>query len=273
MAILFSNGISLKVLDSKLILSDPDNVSVELFADEAYEFSMMLKLIVVDKKNNTISAKTSSGTTVNIDVSKNSVTIVLGGIVLTLTIGRALALYYYVSKCINLFAKEEVLEETIRNKPEISYKSKIDVDFLANDRQKEKNIEQNNEEGEEEVNNDKIAFREICLSFLSLKEDEINQDDVVAFQTAANKLINKEFATTSSILKMYLDTFKNMVNTKDVINENMYLKQDLHIDYPILEELYRDIQREENISEKVISISLYWIIKEYIQVNDALSQI
>jgi hypothetical protein len=272
MAILFSNGISLKVLDSKLILSDPDNVSVELFADEAYEFSMMLKLLVVDKKNNSVATKTSSGTTVNIDVSKGAVTIVLGGIVLTLTIGRALALYYYVSKCINLFVKEEVSEETIGNKPEVTYKSKIDVDFLANDRQKEKNIEQN-KEGEEEVNNDKNTFREICLSFLSLKEDEINQDDVIAFQTSANKLINKEFTTTASILKMYLDTFKNMINTKDVINESMYLKQDLHIDYPILEELYRDIQREENVHEKVILISLYWIIKEYIQVNDALSQI
>jgi hypothetical protein len=273
MAILFSNGISLKVIDSKLILSDPDNVSVELFADEAYEFSMMLRLIVVDKKNSSISTKTSSGTTVNIDVSKNAVTIVLGGIVLTLTVGRALALYYYVTKCINLFVKEEPSHSSIENKPETTYKSKIDIDFLANDKQKEKNIEQKNKRGEEEVNNDKIVFREICLSLLNLKEDEINQDDVISFQTAINKLINKEFSTATSILKMYLDTVKNMISTKDVIDERMYLKKDLHLDYPILEELYTDIKREEDASEKVIWISLYWIISQYIQVNDALSQI
>jgi hypothetical protein len=272
MAILFSNGVSIKVINSKLVLSDPDNVFVELFADEAYEFSMMLKLLVIDKKNPSISTKTSSGTTVNIDVSKNSVTIVLGGLVLTLTVGRALALYYYITKCINLFVKEE-LEETIGNKPEVSYKSKIDIDFLANNKQKEKNIEQKSEEGEEEVNNDKITFREISLSFLSLKEDEFTEDDVISFQTAVNKLINREFSTSASILKMYLATFKDMINTKDVIDENMYLKKSLHNEFPILAEFYRDIQREENPSEKVILISLYWLISQYIQVNDALSQI
>ncbi|MEM3827988.1 MAG: hypothetical protein QXP36_02060 [Conexivisphaerales archaeon] len=271
--ITFSNGLKFSINDSKLKILDADNVGVELFADEVFEITLMLKSIV-EKGKSSLKSKTSSGVTVNIDKSKEFTTLVVGGLVLSLSLGQFLSFNYYLNRA--LIKLSDIVTEgisTIANRREQepeTYKKKLDIDFNKNERASEQNKivgDRENTEMSQKID----EFKDLVLSFLALGDNEITQDDVDKFQKVSNKLLNKEFVCSVNLLNMYISNFKSMVDSKDVLNESIYLKKNLHTEYTVLEELYNQLVRSTNVSEKVVLISLYWLLTEYIQVNSAMS--